>query len=118
MNKPSRPHPLEHWVHLSLLTGLLLSGVLLIWGLFVTLLNGQPRPEGPPPPPFREVMKAAAEGNGAALIYVGLLVLIGTPILRVAVLALGWGVSNHWRFMAVSLVVLVLLAVSFFLGVG
>jgi hypothetical protein len=117
MTKRARPRRLEHWVHLSLLAGLLVSSALLISGLFATLLNGQPRPEGPPPP-FREVMFAAAEGNGAALIYVGLLVLIGTPILRVAVLALGWGIAANWRFLAVSLAVLALLAISFFLGVG
>jgi uncharacterized membrane protein len=44
--------------------------------------------------------------------------LIATPILRVAVLALGWRITGNYRFMAVSLVVLALLAVSFFLGVG
>jgi uncharacterized membrane protein len=64
------------------------------------------------------VVSAASSGNGVALIYVGLLVLIGTPILRVAVLALGWGVAGSWRFLAVSLAVLALLAASFFLGVG
>jgi hypothetical protein len=117
MTKRAHPRRLEHWVHLCLLTGLLLSGVLLVWGLFVTLVDGQPRPEGPPPP-FREVVSAAAGGNGVALIYVGLMVLIGTPIMRVAVLALGWGLAGNLRFLAVSLAVLVLLAVSFFLGVS
>jgi hypothetical protein len=117
MTKPGHPHRLEHWVHLSLLTGLLVSGGLLFSGLFLALFNGRPRPEGPPPT-FREVVRAAAQGDGVALIYLGLLVLIGTPVVRVAVLALGWGMICSWRFMAVSLVVLALLAVSFFLGVG
>jgi hypothetical protein len=117
MMKSHRPGRLEHWVHLSLLTGLLFSGSLLVWGLVVTLVDGQPRPEVPPPP-LRDVVSAASSGNGVALIYVGLLVLIGTPILRVAVLALGWGVAGNRRFLAVSLAVLTLLGVSFFLGVG
>jgi len=116
---PNHDHTprLEHWVHLSLLAGLILSGGLLILGLCVALLTGQPRPKAPPPP-FREVLAAAVAGDGAALIYVGLLVLIGTPILRVAVLAVGWGMVGNRRFMTVSLVVLALLVISLYLGVG
>jgi uncharacterized membrane protein len=117
MSKPDHPHRLEHWVHLTLLGGLLLSGVCLIVGLCVALLSGQPRPEGMPPP-FWDVLLASFAGNGAALIEVGLLLLIATPIMRVAVLALGWGLAGNRRFMAVSLVVLALLLISFFLGVG
>jgi uncharacterized membrane protein len=70
------------------------------------------------PPPFQEVLRSAVGGNGAALIQIGLLALIATPIMRVAVLALGWGLARNRRFMVVSLVVLALLAISFFLGVG
>jgi uncharacterized membrane protein len=117
MTEPDSLHRVQHWVHLSLVTGLVLSGGLLILGLVVALLSGQPRLHGPPPP-LRDVLRAAAAGEGDALLQVGLLVLVATPVVRVAVLALGWGLSGDRRFMAVSLVVLALLAVSFFLGVG
>ncbi len=119
MAKKAHPHHLEHWVHLCLLAGLLFSGALLIVGLGVTLFSDQPRPlPGEPPPPLHLLIRAALAGNGVALADLGMLVLIATPILRVAVLAVGWGMTGNRRFMAVSLVVLALLAVSFFLGVG
>src|SRR4051794_37266649 len=98
MTKTDPPPPPGHWGHPSPLTGLGLSGGLLLVVLCLALLPRQPRPEGPPPP-FREVLAAAAAGDGTALIFTGLLVLVGTPILRVAVLALGWGLSGNRRFL-------------------
>ena len=64
--------------------------------------------------PIRE----AARGHGPGLIDLGLLALMATPIARVAVLALGWGLEGRWRFLAVALAVLALLGVGLSLGMG
>jgi hypothetical protein len=108
---------LGHWVHRSLLAGLTLSGVLLIVGLALALTRAQPRPEGPPPP-MAAVARGVVAGNGADLMALGLLALMATPVLRVAVLGLGWGMEREWWFLAVAAVVLGLLGLSLALGLG
>jgi uncharacterized membrane protein len=115
--KGDNSHRLERWVHWSLLTGILVSGFLLALGLVVSLARGGPRPPGPPPN-LAEVFRLAIRGRGVDLLDLGLLALIGTPIVRVFVLAVGWGLAGERRFLAVALVVLGLLGLSFALGTG
>jgi uncharacterized membrane protein len=110
-------HPLEHWVHRTLTSGVVVSGVLLILGLVLTLVRGEPRPVGPPPG-LRAILRGVLNGEGMALLYLGLLVLIVTPVLRVAVLAIGWLVLGPRWLAGVALVVLGLLVVGIVLGVG
>jgi Protein of unknown function (DUF1634) len=114
---PAAPLHLEHWVHRTLLVGLVGSGLSMVTGLGIALIRRQDRPVGLPPPPG-VVLRQALAGNGVALMELGLLALVATPILRVAVLALGWGLASDWRFAAVAVVVLGLLGVSLVLGVG
>jgi uncharacterized membrane protein len=111
------PHRLEHWVHRTLLMGLAFSTFLLGVGLALALLRGQPRPVGPPPSAAVLLWRAAG-GDGSAWMELGLLVLMLTPVLRVAVLAFGWWLSGEKRFALVALVVLGLLGMSLALGVG
>jgi hypothetical protein len=108
---------LERWVHWSLLSGLVVGGLLMAGGLVAALALDQPRPDGPPPGLAR-LVGSASRGGGPALMDLGLLALMITPVLRVAVLALGWGLERSWRFLAVSLAVLGLLGVSLALGTG
>src|SRR5690348_12539708 len=108
---------LRRWVHWSLLAGVIVSGTLLALGLLVTLVSGQPRPEGKPPD-LQTLLRQAAHGEGVGLLDVGLMLLIATPVLRVAVLAAGWAVERQWRFAAVAAAVLALLGLSLVLGVG
>jgi uncharacterized membrane protein len=110
-------HRLERWVHWILLTGLVLSGLMLVTGLGLALLRGGPRPDGPPPG-LPSLFRAAASGDGVAWLDLGLLALIGTPVLRVAVLALGWWLAGERRFAIVALAVLGLLAAGLLLGLG
>lgn len=117
MSTNSSEHRLEHWVHWSLLSGLLLSATLLSLGLIICLVSGQPRPLGPPPS-VSTILRGVRHSQGVSLIELGLLVLMGTPVLRVAVLALGWLLDREWRFAGVAFTVLGLLAVSVVLGMG
>jgi hypothetical protein len=116
MHPGAESHRLEHWVHRSLLAGLIVSGLLMAAGLTLTLSRNEPRPEGKPPSLVSLVHDAARE-DGVGLMQLGLLVLMVTPVLRVLVLAVGWSLERRWTFMAVAMTVMTLLAVSLVLGV-
>ena len=111
---------LQRWVHWSLLCGAALSGLLLAWGLF---LNGHSvrlteAPAEPGPVHLTALLHGVANGDAVSLMDLGLLLLITTPILRVAVLGLGWLIHGDGRFAAVALVVLAMLVLSLMLGIG
>lgn len=117
MTPPAEPRRLAHWVHRALLAGVVLSGLLLGAGLALSLIRGHVAAEGAPPP-IGQLLSRAAAGDGPALAELGLLALMVTPVLRVAVLAVGWLVGGEYRFALVALAVLALLGVGLALGLG
>lgn len=108
---------MDRWVHRTLLAGVLLSGLLLAIGLTVNLVGGA-RDQTGAPSPIETLPAAALGGDGMALIDLGLLTLIGTPILRVVVLALGWLLERDIPMAAVAIAVLALLILGMALGLG
>ncbi len=58
------------------------------------------------------VITGVLAGNSAAIIQLGVLLLIATPIARVAMSLLGFARERDWVYVAVSLLVLVLLGYS------
>jgi uncharacterized membrane protein len=68
------------------------------------------------PTSLREMTRGLAEFQGRAVVVLGVLLLIATPILRVAASVLAFIYERDWRFLAIKLAVLALLAVSFVLG--
>lgn len=64
------------------------------------------------PADFRSIHGIIAEaraGSGRGLIQLGLLVLIGTPILRVVCSVAGFALERDWVYVTITLVVLALL---------
>jgi hypothetical protein len=109
-------HRLAHWVHWSLLAGVILSGLLLLVGLGLTPAQGRQVPQGPPPA-FGDVVRDAFGGDGAAITRLGLILLMATPVARVIVLIVGWVAEREFRFALVALAVLGLLSLGVLLGV-
>jgi uncharacterized membrane protein len=108
---------LERAVHFTLLVGLLASAALLLAGLGRIVVA----PESPPDllhPAASALLRAGLRGDGVALAELGLWVLVATPVLRVAVLLVGWAVAGEGRFAVVAAAVLALLAASAWLGLG
>ncbi len=93
------------------------SSLLLITGLIIVFVRHETRGQGPPPS-LPTLLHQAIECNGPAIVDLGLLLLIATPVIRVAVLAVGWSIAREGRFALVALVVLALLGVSLTLGFG
>ena len=61
---------------------------------------------------FREVLQSAAHLNSEGLIQFGLLLLIATPVARVALAVVGFALERDRLYAVVSLVVLVILCLS------
>lgn len=64
---------------------------------------------------YRGFLNAAAQGHGVALIAPGLLLLIATPLLRVAVSIVAFAVEKDYAYVAITSVVLILVLLSFWL---
>ncbi|HEV8001389.1 MAG TPA: DUF1634 domain-containing protein, partial [Planctomycetaceae bacterium] len=60
----------------------------------------------------------ALKGDSAAILGVGLLILMLTPVARVLVLAIGWLRIGDWTFSVVAFCVLAMLVLSVLLGTG
>jgi uncharacterized membrane protein len=60
-----------------------------------------------------EIVHEALRFNARALIQFGLLLLIATPIARVAFSVIGFGMEKDWTYVGITLVVLTLLIYTF-----
>jgi uncharacterized membrane protein len=104
-------------VHITLLGGLLLSAALLILGA-TRILTGHELRHEQQPAGIASILANAKAGDGVAILDLGLLILMLTPVLRVAVLAVGWLIDREWRFGVIAVCVLALLLTSLILGTG
>jgi len=111
----NKEHSVDRLIHYTLLTGVSMSAVLLMVGLFIVLVRGTPRPEVAPP--LGEILRLASTGNEVSLLYLGLLLLMITPVALVTTLAYGYARLGWRRFALVSLLVLLLLGTGFALGI-
>jgi len=68
------------------------------------------------PKTLGDVARGVVAGRGQAVVALGLLLLIATPIMRVAVSMLGFALQGDRTFVVISAVVLVVLLLSFLLG--
>jgi uncharacterized membrane protein len=67
-------------------------------------------------PTVRSVFASVLDGRGQALVMLGLMLLIATPVLRVAVSIAVFLIQRDRIFVAITCVVLALLLVSFVVG--
>ena len=74
------------------------------------------RPGAALPHTAREVLHGLREGRGQAIVMVGLILLIATPVLRVAVSILGFVYEHDHGYIIITSIVLLLLLLSFVLG--
>jgi uncharacterized membrane protein len=111
----NKERQIDHLIHYTLLTGVYMSAILLMAGLFIVLVRGTPRPEVAPP--LSEILHQAFMANGVDLIYLGLLLLMITPVARVMMLIYGYARIGWWRFALISVLVLLLLGTGLALGI-
>lgn len=64
------------------------------------------------------VTAGLAQGDPLAIIMLGLLVLLATPFMRVLVSIGAFALERDWRYVVITVTVLTILVISFFLGRG
>ena len=74
------------------------------------------RPGAAFPQTLGQVAAGVRDGRGQAIATVGLLLLVATPVVRVAVSVLAFVYERDWTFVAITAAVLALLLLSFLLG--
>ncbi len=100
---------------LTLKAGVLLSCGLLVIGIAIAVIH--PTATGPlKPGHILQLPAAIASGSSAAMVHLGLLVLMITPLARIVVLAYEFLRERDYSFAMISLGVLLLLILSFALG--
>jgi uncharacterized membrane protein YfcA/uncharacterized membrane protein len=97
--------------------GVILSATVILLGLILELL--QPNTFAPQklqlfPQTFEQVWTGLLVVRPQAVIALGLLLLIATPLLRVAVSIIAFAAERDWRFVVITLLVLLILLVSIF----
>ena len=97
-------------VHRILIVGLLVSTVLLLFGLIPDLLRGQALPAAVLPP--AEALRRAVALDPAGFLSLGLLVLIFTPVVRVIGSIVVFISERDWLYCGVTLFVLMVMVVS------
>jgi uncharacterized membrane protein len=126
------PHPwlghIEILISVVLRVGVLTSLFVIVVGTVLSFarhpryltspadLTSLTKPGAAFPHSIRQVAEGVEHGQGRAVVVAGLLLLIATPVVRVAISVASFTVERDWPFVVITLVVLCLLIVSFFLG--
>jgi uncharacterized membrane protein len=111
---------MDRWIGGLLRGGVMLSAVVaLAGGLWHVAQAGTGAPElrvfrGEPAElrGVAGVLRGLAAGHSASLIQLGLLLLIATPVARVALAAAAFTTQRDWTYVVISLIVLAVLAAS------
>ena len=115
---------LEQWVAILLRTGVLLAAsVVFIGGIGYLISHGHEHPVYRPfhaePEAYRRIPEIAARAtqlDWRAVIQFGLILLIATPILRVALCLAGFALEKDRIYVVVTTIVLSVLLYSFIVG--
>lgn len=103
--------------------GVLLSGGIILVGvtIFYLRFGSDPSPAQAGqvnPRSLATVLRGAAQGSPLALVMVGLLLLLVTPVVRVLVSIVAFAIERDWRYVGITVLVFAILVVSFLLGKG
>jgi len=97
-------------------TGVTISAILVVVGMSVAIAHHPANLIGMRMHSPQEVARAIREGHGQGIAMLGLLLLIATPVMRVAVSIMIFVRERDFAFVAITATVLALLLLSFVLG--
>ncbi|RPI03091.1 MAG: DUF1634 domain-containing protein [Ignavibacteriae bacterium] len=105
------PHTAERWTGVILRLGVWISASLMIAGLLVAALVPSSVVPLSANPSLSEVMNhlVSSSFDPVTLMFAGLIMLMLTPVLRVITAVFGFAREHDWRFVVVSIIVLLML---------
>ena len=118
----------EAWISITLRAGVLASLTLVIFGTLVTFthhpqylaskadLARLTTPGAAFPHTLAEIVAELGEFRGRAIVVAGLVVLIATPVLRVAISIVAFLKERDFTFVSITTTVLLILIASFLIG--
>jgi uncharacterized membrane protein len=106
----------ETLISCLLRTGVAISATLAIIGMIVIVVHHPAHVQGQPMHDIREVIDSLEHGHGQGIAMLGLLLLIATPVARVAVSIILFARQRDYTFVLITSTVLLLLILSFALG--
>jgi uncharacterized membrane protein len=119
---PQRDYQMDRIISFVLRGGVLLSAGLLILGAllyFVRVLwGGAPANPLSFPHSLGDVISGLADGDPLAILALGLVVLLLTPVARVLISIFAFARERDWLYVGITTLVLLILLVSFLLGRG
>jgi uncharacterized membrane protein len=119
---PQRDYQMDRIISFVLRGGVLLSAGLLILGALLyfarVLWGGAPANPLSYPHTLGDVISGLAHGDPLAILTLGLIVLLLTPVARVAISIFAFARERDWLYVGITTLVLLILLVSFLLGRG
>ena len=119
---PQRDYQMDRIISVVLRGGVLLSAGLLIFGALLyfarVLWGGAPANPTSFPHSLGDVFSGLGHGDPLAILTLGLIVLLLTPVARVLISIFAFARERDWLYVAITTLVLLILLVSFLLGRG
>jgi len=119
---PQRDYQMDRIISFVLRGGVLFSAGLLILGALLyfarVLWGGAPADPLSFPHTLGDVFSGLGHGDPLAILVLGLIVLLLTPVARVAISIFAFARERDWLYVAITTLVLLILLVSFLLGRG
>lgn len=102
--------------------GVLLSAIIITAGVILFYVRSAQSAHGlldrPYPHSLAAVFAGLTQGDPISIIALGLMLLLATPVVRVAVSIFAFALERDWRYVAITALVLAILIASFMLGKG
>jgi uncharacterized membrane protein len=117
----AQTHGTELLISAVLRGGVLMSGGVTLLGVILFFIQTRGQALGDVaklhyPHTLKDVFAGVGHGSALAIITLGLLLLIATPVTRIAVSILAFATERDWRYVGITTVVLLILMISFLLG--
>ncbi|SHG04041.1 DUF1634 domain-containing protein [Dysgonomonas macrotermitis] len=120
----------EQYIGKLLRYGVVLSSIITVFGGIVYMLQHHaktadysPTPSGQPFPgvdqylrELNSIIPAVLNFDGAAIVQIGIIVLIATPIIRVAFSAFSFLIEKDYMYVCITLIVLAIILANMILG--
>lgn len=117
-----RDYQMDRIISVVLRGGVLLSAALLILGAIIyfahVLWGGAPANPLSFPHSLGDVISGIGRGDPLAILALGLIVLLLTPVARVLISIFAFARERDWLYVGITALVLLILLVSFLLGRG